>query len=68
MPHNDFTDFTFLFLCRLKLAEATCSPMFALDSLTIIILDSDLLERQRSATRKIVHVDMNASYAFVEQR
>jgi hypothetical protein len=42
--------------------------MFALDSLTIIILDSDLLERQRSATRKIVHVDMNASYAFVEQR
>jgi DNA polymerase-4 len=41
---------------------------FALSSLTINCMTGDLLEPQLAALRKIVHVDMDAFYASVEQR
>jgi DNA polymerase IV len=42
--------------------------IFALSSLIINSVAEDLLETQPAALRKIVHVDMDAFYASVEQR
>ncbi len=42
--------------------------LFALSSLTIKGMDGDLLEAEPAVPRKIVHVDMDAFYASVEQR
>jgi DNA polymerase-4 len=43
-------------------------PTFALYSLTIDCMAGPLLEPRHTAPRKIVHVDMDAFYASVEQR
>ena len=48
--------------------RAEKSAIFALSSLIINSMAGELLETQPAALRKIVHVDMDAFYASVEQR
>ena len=57
-----------LFLNVSLLCLPNLLSIFALSSLTINLVAGDLLEFQSAVPRKIVHVDMDAFYASVEQR
>ena len=57
-----------LFLSASFLYLSNVHSIFALFSLTINLVARDLLDSQFPVLRKIVHVDMDAFYASVEQR
>jgi DNA polymerase-4 len=57
-----------LFLNVSLLCLPNLLSLFAISSLTINLVVGDLLEFQSAVPRKIVHVDMDAFYASVEQR